>query len=418
MIKSYLADRTKSNEPFFDEMTTPDGKVWPHWEKLANAYEKLGIEKMELRNKEVGQQLRENGVTYNVYGDPNGMNRPWNLDPVPMVFSQSEWEVIESGLSQRTELLNIILSDIYGERKLIREGLIPFEMIYNHQGFLRQADKIRIPGPQQLVQYSADLARGPNGKMWVLHDRTDAPSGAGYSLENRAAMTRVFPDLIRENQVRKISSYYQTLKNTLSTLSWKNKENPRIVMLSPGPSNETFFEHAYLSSFMGFTLVFAQDLTMSDGYIWLKTLKGLEKVDVIVRRVDDVFCDPLEFRADSHLGVVGLMEAVRQKNVMVINPLGCRILENPGLMAFLPKLSRNVLQQELILPSVATWWCGQEKEKKYVLENIDKLIIRMIYRNDKNKSVYGGELSKKKKARSGPTLSSGRKWLIFQLPPR
>ena len=423
MIKSYLADRTKSNEPFFDEMTTPDGKVWPHWEKLANAYEKLGIEKMELRNKEVGQQLRENGVTYNVYGDPNGMNRPWNLDPVPMVFSQSEWEVIESGLSQRTELLNIILSDIYGERKLIREGLIPFEMIYNHQGFLRQADKIRIPGPQQLVQYSADLARGPNGKMWVLHDRTDAPSGAGYSLENRAAMTRVFPDLIRENQVRKISSYYQTLKNTLSTLSWKNKENPRIVMLSPGPSNETFFEHAYLSSFMGFTLVFAQDLTMSDGYIWLKTLKGLEKVDVIVRRVDDVFCDPLEFRADSHLGVVGLMEAVRQKNVMVINPLGCRILENPGLMAFLPKLSRNVLQQELILPSVATWWCGQEKEKKYVLENIDKLIIRMIYRNDKNKSVYGGELSKKEieqlkeEIRVRPYLFVGQEMVDFSTTP-
>ncbi|MEQ9374921.1 MAG: circularly permuted type 2 ATP-grasp protein [Imperialibacter sp.] len=423
MIKSYLADRTNSNEPFFDEMTTPDGKVWPHWEKLASAYEKLGIERMEQRNKEVGQQLRENGVTYNVYGDPNGMNRPWNLDPVPMVFSQNEWEVIEKGLSQRTELLNIILSDIYGERKLIREGLIPFEMIYNHQGFLRQADKIRIPGPQQLVQYSADLARGPNGKMWVLHDRTDAPSGAGYSLENRAAMTRVFPDMIRENQVRKVSSYYQTLKNTLSTLSWKNKENPRIVMLSPGPSNETFFEHAYLSSFMGFTLVFAQDLTMSDGYIWLKTLKGLEKVDVIVRRVDDVFCDPLEFRADSHLGVVGLMEAVRQKNVMVINPLGCRILENPGLMAFLPKLSRHVLQQELILPSVATWWCGQEKEKKYVLENIEKLIIRTIYRNDKNKSVYGGELSKKEieelkeEIKVRPYLFVGQEMVDFSTTP-
>jgi uncharacterized circularly permuted ATP-grasp superfamily protein/uncharacterized alpha-E superfamily protein len=423
MIKSYLADRTNSNEPFFDEMTTPDGKVWPHWEKLANAYEKLGIERMEQRNKEVGQQLRENGVTYNVYGDPNGMNRPWNLDPVPMVFSQNEWEVIEKGLSQRTELLNIILSDIYGERKLIREGLIPFEMIYNHQGFLRQTDKIRIPGPQQLVQYSADLARGPNGKMWVLHDRTDAPSGAGYSLENRAAMTRVFPDLIRENQVRKVSSYYQTLKNTLSTLSWKNKENPRIVMLSPGPSNETFFEHAYLSSFMGFTLVFAQDLTMSDGYIWLKTLKGLEKVDVIVRRVDDVFCDPLEFRADSHLGVVGLMEAVRQKNVMVINPLGCRILENPGLMAFLPKLSRHVLQQELILPSVATWWCGQEKEKKYVIENIEKLIIRTIYRNDKNKSVYGGELSKKEieelkeEIKVRPYLFVGQEMVDFSTTP-
>lgn len=393
MIKSYVADRTKSTEPFFDELTTPEGKVWPHWEKLAQAYEKIGMEKMAQRNKEVGQQLRENGVTYNVYGDPNGMNRPWMLDPVPMVFSQNEWESIEKGLTQRAELLNFILSDIYGDRRLIKEGFIPFEMIYNHEGFLRKADKIKIPGPQQLVQYSADLARGPNGKMWVLHDRTDAPSGAGYSLENRAAMTRVFPDLIRENQVRKIAPYYQTLKNTLSTLSWKNKENPRIVMLSPGPSNETFFEHAYLSSFMGFTLAFGEDLKMSDGHIWLKTLKGLEKVDVIVRRVDDVFCDPLEFRPDSHLGVVGLMEAVRQRNVMVINPLGCRILENPGLMAFLPTICQHVMGRDLLLPSVATWWCGQENEKKYVMENIEKLIVRTIYRSSKNKSVYGGNLS-------------------------
>lgn len=423
MIKSYLADRTNSNEPFFDELTTPTGKVWPHWEKLASAYEKLGMEKMEQRNKEVGQTLRENGVTYNIYGDPNGMNRPWRLDPVPIVFSQQDWEEMEKGLVQRAELLNFILSDIYGERRLIREGFIPFEMIYNHKGFLRQADKIRIPGPQQLVQYSADLARGPNGKMWVLHDRSDAPSGAGYSLENRAAMTRVFPDLIRENQVRKISSYYQTLKNTLSTLSWKNKENPRIVMLSPGPSNETFFEHAYLSSSMGFTLAFGQDLTMSDGHIWLKTLKGLEKVDVIVRRVDDVFCDPLEFRADSHLGVVGLMEAVRQRNVMVINPLGCRILENPGLMAFLPQISRHVTGQELILPSVATWWCGQEKEKKYVLENIEKLIIRTIYRSDVNKSVYGATLSKaeieqiKEAIRVRPYLYVGQEMVDFSTSP-
>lgn len=194
-------------------------------------------------------------------------------------------------------------------------------------------------------------------------------------------------------------------------------------MLSPGPSNETFFEHAYLSSFMGFTLVFGQDLTMSDGYIWLKTLKGLEKVDVIVRRVDDVFCDPLEFRADSHLGVVGLMEAVRQRNVMVINPLGCRILENPGLMAFLPRLCRTVMKQELILPSVATWWCGQEKEKQYVLDNIERLIVRTIYRSDTNKSVYGGELSKaeltqlKEEIKVRPYLFVGQEMVNFSTTP-
>ncbi|UZR96125.1 circularly permuted type 2 ATP-grasp protein [Chondrinema litorale] len=393
MIDFYLSERTKNNTPFFDEVANAEGTVFPHWLKLAKSFDTLGNEQMDYRAREVAQQLKDNGVTYNIYGDPNGKNRPWRLDPVPMVFGEADWEMIEKGLRQRAVLLNHVLKDIYGERKLIRAGLIPFELVYNHQGFLRQMDKIRIPGEHQLIQYSADLARGPDGKMWVLHDRTDAPSGAGYAFENRVAMTRVFPEMIRENHVRKITSYYQTLKNTLVDLAWQNKENPRIVVLSPGPGNETYFEHAYLSSFMGFTLAVGEDLTVSDGYVWLKTIEGLEKVDVIVRRVDDVFCDPLEFRQDSHLGVVGLMEAIREKKVLVINPLGTRILENPGLMAFLPQLCKHILGEDLILPSVATWWCGQQKEKKYVLENIKFLLIRKIYRHNSNRTVYGGDLS-------------------------
>ncbi|OOQ61596.1 circularly permuted type 2 ATP-grasp protein [Mucilaginibacter pedocola] len=395
MIEEYLLQGRNTAKPSFDELAAPGGLVRDHWKKLAHAYDELGLDKMEQRSREISQELRDNGVTYNVYSDPDGINRPWKLDPVPMVFSQQEWEHIEKGLKQRAELLNLILADIYGERKLISEGFIPFDLVFSHKGFLRQADKVKVPGKFQLLQYSADLVRGPLGKMWVLHDRTDAPSGAGYTLENRAAMTRVFPDLIRENQVRKISSYYQTLKNTLTRLSLQNKENPRVVLLSPGTANETYFEHAYLASSLGFTLAFGQDLTVSDGYVWLKTLRGLEKVDVIVRRVDDVFCDPLEFMGDSHLGVVGLMEAVRQKKVTIINPLGCRILENPGLMAFLPRLCRRLLNEELILPSVATWWCGQEKEKRYVLDNLPFLIVRSIYRSNENRPYIGSELSKK-----------------------
>ncbi|MBV6640935.1 MAG: circularly permuted type 2 ATP-grasp protein [Cyclobacteriaceae bacterium] len=393
MISSYLSERTSTNAQFFDELATADGNIYPHWQKLVNAYDKLGNEGLTNRAHEVMQLLKENGVTYNIYGDPEGLNRPWMLDPIPMVFSQKDWTLIEKGLKQRANLLNQILQDIYGERKLIRSGIIPFEMIYNHLGFLRQMDKIRIPGKHQLVQYSADLARGPDGKMWVLHDRTDAPSGAGYAFENRVAMTRVFPDMLRENHVRRVGSYYQTLKNTLSRLSWQGSDDPRIVFLSPGPSNETYFEHAYLSSYMGFTLAMGQDLTVSDGYVWLKTIGGLEKVDIIIRRVDDVFCDPLEFRMDSQLGVVGLMESVRQKKVLVINPMGVRILENPGLMAFLPKICQHVLDEDLILPSVATWWCGQEKEKQYVMDNIRFLMVRKIYRSRLNRSVYGGDLS-------------------------
>ncbi|MEM9324526.1 MAG: circularly permuted type 2 ATP-grasp protein [Bacteroidota bacterium] len=393
MIHSYLSERTAKDSPFLDEVVNSKGGVRTHWQRLVSSLDRLGHEDLNSRQREVDNQLRENGVTYNVYGDPNGMNRPWRLDPIPMVFGQEDWEVIEKGLIQRATLLNHILRDIYGSRTLIREGLVPFELIYNHPSFLRQMDKIKLPGDQLLIHYSADLARGPDGKMWIINDRTDAPSGAGYTFENRVAMTRVFPEMLRENQVRKITRYYQTLKDTLSNLNWQNKEDPRIVFLSPGPGNETYFEHAYLSSFMGFTLATGEDLTVSDGHVWLKTIQGLKKVDVIVRRVDDVYCDPLEFRIDSHLGVVGLMEAIRQQNVLVINPLGCRILENPGLMAFLPRICEHLLGEELMLPSVATWWCGQEKEMQYVLDNLPFLIIKRIYRTNEHRSVYGPDLS-------------------------
>lgn len=423
MISSYLSERTSNKTQFFDELATPDGSIYPHWQKLVGTYDKLGNDGLSSRANEVTQLLKENGVTYNIYGDPEGLNRPWMLDPIPMVFSQKDWTFIEKGLKQRAKLLNLILQDIYGERHLIRSDVIPFEMIYNHLGFLRQMDKIKIPGKHQLVQYSADLARGPDGKMWVLHDRTDAPSGAGYAFENRVAMTRVFPDMLRENHVRKVGGYYQTLKNTLSKLSLQGTDDPRVVFLTPGPSNETYFEHAYLSSYMGFTLAMGQDLTVSDGYVWLKTIGGLERVDIIIRRVDDVFCDPLEFRMDSQLGVVGLMEAVRQKKVLVINPLGVRILENPGLMAFLPKICQHVLDEDLILPSVATWWCGQEMEKQYVLDNIRFLMVRKIYRSRLNRSVFGGDLSEeqiiqlKNEIMSRPHLYVAQELVNFSTTP-
>ena len=421
MIASYINDIKTRTSRYLDELATKDGQISPQWQKLAQYYDGEGPDKLAQDHSEVSRQLRENGVTYNVYGDPDGMNRPWLLDPIPMVFSSEDWDHIESGLRQRARLLNYILKDIYGDRRLIKDGLIPFELIYNHQGFLRQVDNLMLEGDQQLIQYSTDLARGPNGQMWVLHDRTDAPSGAGYTLENRAAMTRVFPELIRENEVRKITSYYQTLKDTLINLSAKSNENPRTVLLSPGPMNDTYFEHAYLSSIMGFTLAMGQDLMVSDGYVWLKTIKGLEKVDVIIRRVDDVYCDPLEFLEGSHLGVVGLMEAIRKKNVLVINPLGVRILENPGLMAFLPKICQHVFNEDLILNSVATWWCGQEKEMNYVLDNFDHLVIRGIY-SDQN-AVFGGSMSSrekeelKRKIKTNPYLFVGQETVDFSTTP-
>ena len=417
-----LSEYYHKNAAYFDELVAEDGQVGVHWRKLMRAYEKMSLEEIVQKQREVERQLRENGVTYNVYADPDG-NRPWTLDSIPMIFSKKDWVNIEAGLMQRAELLNLILEDLYGERKLIRSGSIPFELIYNHKGFLRQADKIQMPGKHQLIQYSADLARGPNGKMWVLRDLTDAPSGAGYVLENRAAMTRVFPGLLRENHVRKLFSYYQTLKNTLTNLPLHNKDNPRIVLLSPGATSNSYFEHAYLSSVLGFTMAFGEDLTVSDGYVWMKTLNGLEKVDVILRKVTDVESDPLTFRGDSTFGVVGLMEAVRQKKVIVVNPIGCRILENPGLMAFLPALSRELLGEELKLSSVATWWCGQPSELQYVLDNLPNLIVKHIYRSQEYKAVYGGDMTQaelatwKQRLKADPHLYVGQEVVNFSTSP-
>ena len=423
MMNSYLSLRTDKSTKFFDEVTDIAGNVYPHWDKMLKQYNQFGKNTLKNRADDIARILRENGVTHNVYNDPDGLNRPWQLDPVPLVLSQEDWAYIEKGLVQRARLLDMILKDIYGNRKLIRSGDIPFDLIYNHKGFLRQMDKLRIPGDQLLIQYAVDLARGPNGKMWVLGDRVDAPSGAGYTFENRSVMSQVFPDMIRGNHVRRINDYFHTLKRTLTRLSWQEKDDPRIVILTPGPGNETYFEHAYLSALMGMTLVTGDDLMVSDGYVWLKTISGLEKVDVIIRRVDDVFCDPMEFNMNSRLGIVGLMEAIRDKKVTVINPLGCRVLENPGLMAFLPKLCQKMMGEDLILPSVATWWCGHQTELEYVLDNIQSLVIKPIYADGINHAVWGANLNEKQtvelkqKIKQQPHMYVGQEMVNFSTTP-
>lgn len=382
----------------YDEMLGEDGQIRPHWEYVIRALRSLGTPELERRSTEAAKLLRENGVSYNVYGDPAGQSRPWQLDPVPMLVSSEEWATIEAGLQERAELLNMILADIYGPRELIRKGVLPLELIYNHGGFLRACDQIALRGKHQLVVYAADLARGPDQRMWVLGDRTQAPSGAGYALENRVAMTRVLPTLFRDSHVHRLALFFQSLRASLNALAPPAADNPRVVVLTPGPLNETFFEHAYLASYLGYTLVQGDDLTVRDGYLWLKSLNGLERVDVILRRVDDDFCDPLELREDSRLGVPGLVDVVRRGNVAIANPLGSSVLENPGLLAFLPGIANHFLGRPLRLPSAATWWCGQPKELDYVLANLDKLVIKPTYRSPGSRPLFGSQLSQQELA--------------------
>ena len=386
-----------------DEMLNRDGQINPHWHTFMQVLDTLGLAEMESRDKEVQRLLRENGVTYVLHGERQG-HRPWELDPIPLIISNIDWQTISDGLTQRAELLNLILMDLYGERTLIKDGLIPPEVVYVHAGFLRACVGLAPSEFPFLLNYAADLARGQDGRIWILGDRAQAPSGAGYALENRTVLARALPNLFGEVGVHRLSFFFRALQNSVADLQYQLEtairiapqqiDNPHIVVLTPGPLNETYFEHAYLANYLGYTLVQGDDLTVWDGRVWLKSLDGLRPVDIILRRVDDIFCDPLELRQDSQLGVAGLLEAIRQGNVVVINPPGSGILENPGLMPFLPNIAQQLLGENLRLPSVATWWCGERKQREYVLENLGKFVIKTIHRQPGARSLFSSQLSK------------------------
>jgi uncharacterized circularly permuted ATP-grasp superfamily protein/uncharacterized alpha-E superfamily protein len=408
----------------YGELVDEEGNVRPHWETFFKSYAELGDEEMSSRYGDTLRLLKENGVTYNIYGDPNGMNRPWKLDNIPYLLSQEDWTSIESGLSQRAHLLNLILEDIYGERNLIKQGILPMELVYSHNGFLRPCNRIRQPGKHQLIVYAADVAKSIEGKIWVVNDRTQAPSGSGYALENRTTMTRVIPELFNGLKVRHLSPYFAALRNGLNEIAPKENLNPRIVILTPGSKNETYFEHSYLSSYLGFTLVQGNDLIVKDNFVWLKTMGGLERVDVILRRVDDFYCDPLELKSDSQLGIPGLLQCVRSGNVSLANPLGSSILENPGLMPFLQRISKHFLNTDLILPTIATWWCGQPRELQYVLDHLPSLVIKKIHRNPTgSSSIDGASLSDaqldacKQQIKANPALYVGQEKVEISLNP-
>jgi len=377
----------------YDEMYSSAGTIRPHWEYLIRSLETLGTQELALREQKTQRLLREDGVTYNVYDDPQGRARFWALDLIPLLLISQEWSIIERGLIQRAELLNLILADLYGPRALIAKGLLPPELIYTHPGFLRPCYNVRPSEGCYLPLYAADVARASDGSMWVIGDRTQAPSGAGYALENRIVLSRVWPSLYRDSHVHRVALFFRAMRATLSALAPRHRDNPRIVLLTPGPGNETYFEHAYLANYLGFSLVQGNDLTVRDNRVWLKTIDGGHPIDVIVRRVDDTFCDPLELRKDSVLGTPGLLQAARLGQVAIANPLGSGVLENPALMAFLPRLARQLLGEDLRLPSVATWWCGGERECAYVLANLHRLVVKPIFPHPSTATVFGANLS-------------------------
>jgi len=345
------------------------------------------------------REIREHGITYNVYADPKGADRPWEVDPLPLILSAREWHEIEAGIAQRADLLNRVLADIYGAQDLLRSGAIPAPVVFGHGGFLRPAQGIRPPGGVHLFQYAADLARSPDGHWWVVGDRTQAPSGAGYALENRLVVSRVFPQMFRDLNVQHLASFFGALRDSL--LRWAPRShpsaagdgNPLVVLLTPGPYNETYFEHALLARYLGFPLVEGSDLTVRGGDVWMKTVDGLRRVHAILRRQDDDYCDPLELRSDSALGVPGLTDCARRGSVLIGNALGSGVLESGALLGYLPQLSERLLGEPLKLPSVATWWLGEPAAFDDAWKRLDKLLIKPLERSAREHAVFGADLS-------------------------
>lgn len=382
----------------YDELLSAPGALRPHWGALFDAIEAASPAQMQERVASVQRQIRENGVTYNVYADPRGAERPWELDLLPLVIPADEWAQISTAIAQRAELLNRILADVYGPQQMLAEGLLPPALIHGHAGFLRPCHGLQVPGGIHLHLYAADLARSPDGGWWVLADRTQAPSGAGYSLENRLVISRAFSEQFRDLHVEHLASFFATLRDTLAQHAPEGDGPPLTVLLTPGPYNETYFEHAYLARYLGFPLVEGSDLLVRNGKVWLKHLSGLRRVHAIVRRLDDDFCDPLELRADSALGVPGLLDAARRGQVLIANALGSNLLESGALLGFLPRLCERLLGQPLAMPSLATWWCGEEAALEDAIAKLDHLVIKPAFPQLRIESVFGADLDRRGRA--------------------
>lgn len=368
----------------FDEVIAPDGTLRPAWKAVASAALTLTPEELQRVEGEITRFLADDGVTYIT---PDGVARPWRLDPVPLVLDASTWSRLDAGLAQRAELLNAILTDLYGPQTLLSSGLIPAASIFGHAGYARPvARESAGRHPQPLLLSGADLGRDADGEWRVLVDRVQALSGLGFAMQNRRVISQVLPELFQESELHRMEPYFGALRSALLAAA-EDIESPRVVVLSPGTHSETAFDQAFLANMLGFPLVQGEDLVVRDGWLWMKPAgwpeaTPRERIDVVVRRVDADWCDPLELRADSQLGVAGLAESVRRGRVRLVNGLGAGVLENPALLPFLPAVCERLLGEQLRLPSVPTWWCGDPDARELVLARLAEgdpdLIVRAI----------------------------------------
>ncbi len=364
----------------FDEMMDHQGRVREHWRPFLGMLMALGPDEINRRFAAADRHLRDSGVFYRVYEDPAGAVRPWPLSHVPLLIDATEWQALKAGLVQRAELMEAILADIYGPANLVREGRLPAAVVAGNPEFLRPLVGIAPPGGAHLRFYGVDVGRSPDGRWWVLGDRTQAPSGAGYALENRLALSRAMPDIYRQLRVERVAPFFQAFQAELSALS--RRDDSPVCVLTPGPMNETYFEHAYLARYLGFLLVEGEDLTVRDDGVFIRTVSGLKRAEVLLRRLDSDFADPLELSARSRLGVPGLVQAIRDGTVVMANALGSGVVEARAMLSFLPALAPAVLGQELALPNVATWWLGDPAVRDDAMSRLDNLVIAPAFSGD------------------------------------
>jgi uncharacterized circularly permuted ATP-grasp superfamily protein/uncharacterized alpha-E superfamily protein len=382
----------------YDELLDASGAVRPEWRPLVERLNAESSPDAAARRLELTRRLiAENGVTYNIYADSQGVDRPWVLDPLPLVLCADEWRHIEQGVLQRAQVLDRLLSDLYGPQQLLAEGYVPAALPYGHPNFLWPCHGIVPRDRQWLHIYAADIARAPDGRWWLLADRTQAPSGAGYALENREIIEQVLPEALREMRVRRVREFFESFREQLLSFGAAD-DAPLAVILTPGPFNETYFEHAYLARQLGLPLAEGHDLTVREDTVYLKTLGGLRRVHTIYRRLDDDYCDPVELRSDSALGVPGLLGAVRAGQVVLANALGTGVLESAAWLGFMPGIAERLTGESLALPSVATWWCGEAPALEYVLANLDRIVIKPTYPNQRFEPVFGHTLGKEARA--------------------
>ena len=363
------------------------GRPRHHWARLAQAARRASRAALARRASTIRRAVEQDGVTYNIYGDPKGTDRPWEVDLLPFVIGEEEWQFLARAVAQRARLLNLMLADLYGANRLLAEGLIPPALIHGHHNYLMALPRHRAAGRDLPSLYACDLARSPDGRWWVIGDRTQGPSGAGYALQNRLIVTPQYENIFRALGVQRLANFFRTLQQQLAALAPTAGEAPLVALLTPGPYNETYFEHIFLARYLGFPLVEGSDLTVRENRVYLKTLQGLKRVHVLLRRLDDEYCDPAALRTDSTLGVAGLISAARAGNVRDRQCARLRRARIAGAwLGFCRPCARALLGEPLALPSVATWWCGEAPALEYVIEHLPELVIKPAFRLDETRT--------------------------------